>query len=208
MPHHLQHIFLELFEGLLPSSVGLYAFSSHVRGHNDDGLLEVNRAPLGIGQAPVIEDLQEDIEDVRVCLLYLVQKQHGIGPAPHGLGELAGLLVANIAWRRADEARDSMALLEFAHVDAHHRRLLAEEGFGQSARQLRLAYPGGPQEEEALYRTVGVREPSPGPADGLGHCFDSLFLADDPFVQLLFEAHEALTLLLGTASWMFSNRWA
>ena len=69
-------------------------------------------------------------------------------------------------------------------------------GFGQSAGELGLADPGGPEEEEAAYRAVGVREPSPGPADSLGNRFDSLFLADDPFVQLLFEAHEALTLLL------------
>src|SRR5215203_1534633 len=196
MPHDLQHVFLELFEGLLPPRVRLDPLGSHVGGHDDDRVLEVHRAPLRVGQAPVIEDLQEDVEDVRMGLLYLVKQQHSVRAAPDLLRELACLLVANIAWRRSDEATYSVTLLELAHVDAHHGRLVPEERLGQSARKLGLTYSRGPQEQEAPYGAVGIREPGPGPTDGLGHRFDGLFLADDPLVQLLFEANEALTLLL------------
>src|SRR5215203_7389160 len=94
MPHDLQHVFLELFEGLLPSSVGLDPLSSHVGGHDDDCVLEVHRAPLGVCQASIVEYLQQDVKDVRVRLLYLVQEQDRVRTAPHALGELASLLVS------------------------------------------------------------------------------------------------------------------
>ena len=46
---------------------------------------------------PVLEDLQEDVEDVRVRLLDLVEEQHRVGLAPHGLGQLAALVVADVS---------------------------------------------------------------------------------------------------------------
>ena len=41
----------------------------------------------------------------------------------HGLGELAALLVADVAGRRADEPRDGVLLHVLGHVDADHRVL-------------------------------------------------------------------------------------
>src|SRR3954466_13271110 len=45
-------------------------------------------------------------------------------PPPKGLGELAGLVVADIAGRRPDQARDGVPLLVLTHVDADHRLLI------------------------------------------------------------------------------------
>ena len=39
-----------------------------VGGHDDDGVLEVDRPTLVVGEASVVEHLQEDVEDVGVCL--------------------------------------------------------------------------------------------------------------------------------------------
>ena len=44
-----------------------------VRRHDDDGVAEVDGAPLRIGQPAVVEDLQENVEDVRMGLLDLVE---------------------------------------------------------------------------------------------------------------------------------------
>jgi hypothetical protein len=79
-----------------------------VRGHDDDGVLEVDRAPLRIGQAPVVEDLQHDVEDFRVRLLDLVEQDDRVGPPPDGLGQLAALLVSDVARRGADQPRHGM----------------------------------------------------------------------------------------------------
>src|SRR3712207_8598778 len=117
----------------------LYALAPEVGGHDDHRLLEVHSSALGVGEAPVVEDLQEYVEDIRVRLLYLVQEQHGVGPSPDALGELPGLLVADVARRRADQPGDRVSLLELAHVYAHHRCLVPEESLGKGTRKLCLA---------------------------------------------------------------------
>jgi len=45
-----------------------------VRGHDHDRVTKVDAAPLGVGQLPVLEDLQQDVKDVRMRLLDLVQQ--------------------------------------------------------------------------------------------------------------------------------------
>ena len=42
--------------------------------HDDDGVFEVHRAPLVVGEATIIKHLQEDVEHVGMCLLYLVEE--------------------------------------------------------------------------------------------------------------------------------------
>jgi peptide deformylase len=54
---------------------------------------EVDRAALRVREPPVLEDLQEDVADVRVGLLDLVQQQDGVRLAADRLGELAALVV-------------------------------------------------------------------------------------------------------------------
>jgi hypothetical protein len=44
-----------------------------------------------------------------VRLLDLVEQHHRVGPAPHRLGQLAALVVADVARRRADQPRDASA---------------------------------------------------------------------------------------------------
>ena len=75
-----------------------------VRRHDQHGVGEVDRAALAVGEAAVVEHLQQDVEHVGVGLLDLVEQHHRVGPAAHRLGELAALVVADVAGRRADEA--------------------------------------------------------------------------------------------------------
>ncbi len=90
-----------------------------------------------------------------------------------------------------------MPLLELAHVQPDHPAVRAEQGLGQRPGQLRLAHAGRAEEQEATHRAVRVAEPGPGPADRLGHRGDRLVLADDPVVQVLFQAQQPVLLLLG-----------
>src|SRR5215208_2978298 len=62
----LHHVILELLEGFITPGVRLYPLCAHVGGHDDHRLLEVHRPALRVRQASVIQDLQEDVEDVRV----------------------------------------------------------------------------------------------------------------------------------------------
>ncbi len=75
-----------------------------------------------------------------------------VRPAAHRLGELAALLVADVARRRADEPRDRVLLHVLAHVDAHHRPLVVEQELGERPRELGLADAGRAEEDERADR--------------------------------------------------------
>ena len=104
----------------------------------------------------VFQNLQQDVEHVRVGLLDLVEQHHRVGLAPHGLSELAALIVAHVPGRRPHQAGDRVLLHVLGHVEAHHGFLIPEHGLGQSLAQLGLAHAGGPQEDEGTNGAVLV----------------------------------------------------
>ena len=108
-------------------------------------MAEVHGAALGIGEAAVVEHLQQQIEHLRVGLLHLIEQQHRVGPAPHRLGELTALLVAHIARGCSHQPGHGVALHEFAHVEAHQGVVLVEKRRRQSLSQLGFAHAGGAQ---------------------------------------------------------------
>src|SRR5829696_344472 len=170
--------------------------AAHVRGHDNYRVLEVDRPALGVSEAPVVEHLQERVENVRVGLLDLVEENDRVGTTPHLLRELSSLFVADVAWRRADEAAHRVALLELGHVYPDHGVLLAEEVLGESTGELGLADSCRTEEYKAADGALGVLYASPGAPDGLGHRPDRGLLSDDPLVQHALQAQETLGLFL------------
>ena len=157
-PEDLHQIVLQLLEGLVRPCLLLDAIGAQVRGHDCDRVLEVDRASLRVGEAPVVEDLEQDVEHVGVCLLDLVEEQHRVGAAPYLLRELSGLLVSHVTRRRADESRNRVTFLEFTHVEPDHEVFAAEERLGKRARELSLAHAGRAQEEEAADRLARIAQ--------------------------------------------------
>jgi hypothetical protein len=94
-------------------------------------------------------------------LLHLVEQHDAVGAAADRLGELAALLVPDVARRRADEPRYGVAFLVLAHVDPHDRPLVVEQVVRERAGELRLADPGRPEEQEGADRTVRIAQPGP-----------------------------------------------
>ena len=73
--------------------------AADVAGHDDDGVREVDGVAVVVGQAAVVEHLQQDVEHVAVGLFDFVEQDHAVGPAADGLGELATFFVADVARR-------------------------------------------------------------------------------------------------------------
>ena len=129
---------------------------AEVRRHDHDRVREVDRATLTVGEAAVVHQLQQHVEHVGVGLLDLVEQDHRVRTAAHRLGELTALFVADVAGRRADEARHGVLLHVLRHVDAHHRPLVVEQELGERARELGLADAGRAEEQERADRPVRI----------------------------------------------------
>ena len=137
-----------------------------------------------------------DVEDVGVGLLDLVEQDDRVGPAAHRLGQLAALLVADVAGRRADQPRDGVLLHVLGHVDADDRLLGVEHELGQRPGELGLADAGRAEEEEGADRPVRVGEPGARAAQRVGDRLDRLVLADHPLVEALLHVDQLLDLAL------------
>ena len=62
---------------------------TRVRGHDDQRVAEVHGAALAVGQAAVVEHLQQHIEDIGMRLLDLLEQHHRIRPPLRCFGERA-----------------------------------------------------------------------------------------------------------------------
>src|SRR5579875_79302 len=80
-----------------------------VRCHDNNGIAEVYRAALRVGQLAVLKDLEEHIKDIGVSLFDLIEQDHTVRLAAHCLGELTTLFVTDISWGSANQACRRMA---------------------------------------------------------------------------------------------------
>mmetsp|Transcript_13083 Transcript_13083/g.37309 ORF Transcript_13083/g.37309 Transcript_13083/m.37309 type:complete len:356 (-) Transcript_13083:1633-2700(-) len=121
--------------------------AAHIGGHDHDTVREARGAALAVRQAPVLQDLQEQVEDLGVRLLDLVQDHDTVGPPPHGPGELAAARVveAHVSRRRADQPGDAVRLGVLAHIQADQRLWVGVVLGCQDPAQLCLADTGGPR---------------------------------------------------------------
>ena len=136
------------------------------------------------------------VEDVGMGLLDFVEQQHRVGLAAHGLGELATLVVTDIARRGTNESRDGMLLLILRHVDTRHHGLVVEQVFGQRLCQLRLTHTRSAEEDERGDRALGVLQSGTTTTHGIGDGCDGLVLTDDTTVEFLLEVQQLLALAL------------
>ena len=169
---------------------------AHVGRHNDDRVLEGHLAALAVGQATIIEHLQQDVEDIRVSLLHLVEQDHAVGTTTHSLGKLTALVVTHISRRSTDQTLDRELLHVFGHVDADKRALIIEQALGKRLGKLGFAHAGGAQEEEAADGLIGVGKARAAAAHGSGNGRHGLVLADNALMQLALEILELIELAL------------
>ncbi len=170
---------------------------AQVRREDQHGVLEVDRAALAVGQPTVLQHLQQAVVNLLVRLLDLVEENNRERLAPHLLGELAALLVADVARRGTEQTRGGEAVVELAHVDLDERVVVAEQEVGQRLGQLGLTDTGRAGEDERAGRPLRVLQPGTGTPDRLGDRRDGVLLADDPLVDLVLHTQQPSGFLLG-----------
>ena len=163
---------------------------AEVTGHDDDGVLEVDHTAFAIGQAAIVEDLQQDVEDIRMGLFDFIEEDDAVRTTTDGFRELAPFIIADISRRSPDQTGYGMLFHVFRHIDADDVAFVIEEGFRQGLGQFGLADTGRAEEDEGTNRTVRVFDTGTGTDDGIADDADGIVLADDPFMQRFVEVQE------------------
>ena len=107
-------LFDGIFAGAKPAGHGTAQhIGAYIGGHDPDGVLRIHGVALGVGQAARIKDLQEEVEDLRMGFFNLVEQHHAVWATAQFSRQLPFLVIADIARRRADHARDGVLLHVF-----------------------------------------------------------------------------------------------
>ena len=149
--------------------------------HDQDDVAEVGVAAVRVGQRRVIHHLQQDREQVRMRLLDFVEQQHGVRRLADRVDQQSALFVADVARRRADQARHRVLLHVLRHVEAQELDL---QHARQLPRQLRLADAGRAREQEVAHRLVGRAQARARQLDRRGDLLDRRILPEDHRLQL------------------------
>ena len=120
--------------------------ATQIGSQNDQRVAESTRAARAVGQAAVIEDLQQYVEDVGMRLLHLVEEDHLIGPPAHDFGQRSALLISHIAGRCSDHPGATERCSRYSgHVDAGQRRIASNRKEARALASSVLPTPVGPR---------------------------------------------------------------
>src|SRR5262249_52974682 len=150
----LHHAFFELrsFElgrSLKPHMAPLLdETGANVRGHYYNDILKINGVTYGIGQKPVLEHLEQYIEEVGVGFFDLIQQQYRVRVPFDLLGHLSAFFMADVARRATDQLRNGVFFHVLGHVKPDEGTVGAEQEFGQRSGDFSLAHSSRAQEKE------------------------------------------------------------
>ncbi len=149
-----------------------------IGGHDQNGILEIDRSAAGVRDSPVVQNLEQDIEHVGMRLFDLVKQHHGVRVAADFLGQLPCLVVADIPGRSADDARDRVLFHKLRHVQPNQRLRGMEQLVCQRFDQLGLTHAGRSSEDERD-RLAFIGDSRAIAFDGAHHGVNRLVLSDD-----------------------------
>ena len=186
LAQHLHHAFRGVSEGgFVLQRIAGQESCPQVRGHDQDRIFEVHHAALRVREPPVVEHLQQHVEDIRMRLLDFIEQNDRVRAPADGFRELSALVVTHVTGRCADHASHGMFFHVLAHVEADHRLLIVEEKLSQRAGGFRLADARWPEEDERPDGPLGIAEAGARTANGIRHHAQRRVLSDHALLQPL-----------------------
>ena len=119
-------------------------------------LLKACTPSLRVFEAAFFQNLQQEIEYIRMCLFHFIQQHDRVWLAADTIGELAAFLKADISGWRADHAGHRVLFHILGHIQPDHTFIRAKQLLGKGFAQLGFSYAGWTQKEEGRGRTVRV----------------------------------------------------
>ena len=195
LTQRLKRFFLCLRGNALSEADGAFlAIGAGVGRHHDDCVLKVDRSALGIGDPAVIQNLEQNIHDVRMGLFNFVKQDHRIGLAADFFGQLAGLVIADIARRRSDHFGDGVLLHILGHIKANQGLDRFKELIRQTLDKLGFSDAGRADKDKGN-RPPFCADAGAAAADCGRNRRDCFVLADNVLFQMVLQVPELLILL-------------
>src|SRR5581483_1394246 len=146
---------------------------TQIGGEDDDAVPKVGDVANRIGEARVVEHLQEEIPHTRMSLLELVEQHDGERLTPNTMNQGIGL--AQPA-RLPEQSRNGGRLLELAHVESDHAIGRTEQELGEHFCDFGLTGTGGTGKEEYPNWTQWVGEAGLQHGDAIDQAADGFGL--------------------------------
>ena len=83
---------------------------------------EIDRPPLRVGDAAIIEHLQQNVEYIRMRLFDFVEEDDRIRLPADRLRQLAAFFITNVTGRSTDQPRNTVLLHVLGNFEAHYTR--------------------------------------------------------------------------------------
>ena len=161
--------------------------------HDQNDVAEVDLLAIVVGQLAVIHDLQQHVEQIRMCLLDLVHQHHAVGMLIDAVGKQAPLIEPDIAGRRPDQPRHRVALHVFRHVETQQ---LDPHGQRQLPCHFGLADTGRAREKVAADGLFRLAEAGAGQFDRRRNPVDRRVLSVDHALDCHIEMFQHLRVVL------------
>ncbi len=188
-----QHL-VEPVQELGAEELAQLRFVAQVAGHQHERLREVDDVALAVGQASIVQQLEQDVEDLGVRLFDFVEQHDRMRFAAHGFGQGAAFVVTDITRGRADQPRHGVLFHELAHVHAHKRLLVVEEELGERAGGFRFADARRTEQQERPERSARLLQSGARAAHRFADRDERVVLAHDTLGQALLHAEQLLAL--------------
>ena len=145
-------------------------------------MAQVDRASVAIGQPAVVEDLEEEVPDLRMRLLELVEEEDGEGLLADLGDQRRGLLLGVFASPRR---RSRLSGVWYSLMSSRtSRSSRAKDERAEGLGDLRLAGPGRADEEEDAERARRISEAGLHERDPVDEALDRLRLPEDASVEV------------------------
>lgn len=181
--YHLCDLMFDLLSNL--ATILEQYFSTDITCHDNDGIGEINRTALTIRQPAVVQYLQENVEHTLMSLFDFIEKNDTVGISSNLFRELTAFLVANIARRSTNQARNRVLFHVFAHINTNHVLIRIKQFECKSLGQLCFTGTRGSNEKEASGGLVRTRQASTTAQHGIRNGTNSFILTNDTLVKII-----------------------
>ena len=124
--------------------------------HDNNRVLKVHGPALVVRQPAIVQQLQQQVEYIRMCLLDLIEQDNTVRFSPYRFRQLSAFFITNIPRRRSYQTGHRMLLHVLRHIDSNQVLFGIEQGFAKCFCQLRLTNTCRPQENKGTDWTVFI----------------------------------------------------